>query len=46
MERRNFGDTDLRCSVVGFGTWEMGGTQYGDIDLKAAVRAVDAPQAR
>ncbi|MCE2426297.1 MAG: aldo/keto reductase [Pseudomonadales bacterium] len=41
MEHRNFGDTDLGCSVVGFGTWEMGGTQYGDIDLKAAVRAVE-----
>ena len=41
MEHRNFGNTNLRCSVVGFGTWEMGGTQYGDIDLKAAVRAVE-----
>ena len=41
MEHRNFGNTDLSCSVVGFGTWEMGGTQYGDIDLKAAVRAVE-----
>ncbi|MCY3841178.1 MAG: aldo/keto reductase [Gammaproteobacteria bacterium] len=41
MEHRNFGNTDLNCSVVGFGTWEMGGTQYGDIDLKAVVRAVE-----
>ena len=31
MEHRNFGNTDLKCSVVGFGTWEMGATQYGAI---------------
>jgi len=41
MEQRNFGDTDLKCSVVGFGTWEMGGTQYGEIDLGQAVRTVE-----
>lgn len=41
MEQRNFGDTDLKCSVVGFGTWEMGATQYGDIDIAEAVRAVE-----
>ena len=41
MEERNFGDMDLACSVVGFGTWEMGTTQYGEIDIKDAVRAVE-----
>ena len=41
MEHRNFGDTDLACSAVGFGTWEMGTTQYGEIDIKEAVRAVE-----
>ena len=36
MEHRNFGDTDLSCSVLGFGTWEMSTTQYGEIDVQAA----------
>lgn len=40
MEHRNFGNTDLSCSAVGFGTWEMGTTQYGEIDIQDAVRAV------
>ena len=41
MEQRQFGDSDLSCSAVGFGTWEMGTTQYGDIDIQDAVRAVE-----
>ena len=41
MEHRNFGNTDLSCSAVGFGTWEMGTTQYGEIDISDAVRAVE-----
>ncbi|MDE0006998.1 MAG: aldo/keto reductase [Gammaproteobacteria bacterium] len=41
MEYRNFGHTDLSCSAVGFGTWEMGTTQYGEIDIRQAVRAVE-----
>ncbi len=40
MEHRNFGNTDLSCSALGFGTWEMGTTQYGEIDIRDAVRAV------
>lgn len=40
MEQRTFGNTDLRCSALGFGTWEMGTTQYGDIDIQHAVGAV------
>lgn len=40
MEQRTFGNTDLTCSAIGFGTWEMGTTQYGDIDIEDAVRAV------
>ncbi|HIB89886.1 TPA: aldo/keto reductase [Candidatus Poribacteria bacterium] len=40
VEYRDFGNTDLRCSAVGFGTWEMGTTQYGEIDTQDAVRAV------
>ena len=40
MEQRTFGNTDLTCSALGFGTWELGTTQYGDIDVDEAVRAV------
>ncbi len=42
MEQRRFGDSDLVCSVLGFGTWEMSTTQYGDIDVNEAGRAVNA----
>ena len=40
MEERRFGNTDLTCSALGFGTWELGTTQYGEIDVDEAVRAV------
>ncbi len=40
MEQRQFGNTDLRTSALGFGTWELGTTQYGDIDVDEAVRAI------
>ena len=40
MEDRTFGNTDLSCSALGFGTWEMATTQYGAVDIKEAVRAV------
>jgi aryl-alcohol dehydrogenase-like predicted oxidoreductase len=40
MEQRRFGDSDLVCSALGFGTWEMSTTQYGAIDVGEASRAV------
>ena len=40
METRAFGKTDLSCSAIGFGTWALSTTQYGDIDVAAATRAV------
>lgn len=40
MEQRTFGNTDLTCSAIGFGTWALGTTQYGEIDVDAAVRAI------
>ena len=40
MENRKFGNTDLLCSPVGFGTWEMSTTMYGNIDTNEASRAV------
>ena len=42
MEQRRFGDTDLVCSAIGFGTWEMSTTMYGEIDVSEASRAVHA----
>jgi aryl-alcohol dehydrogenase-like predicted oxidoreductase len=40
MEQRRLGDSSLTVSAVGFGTWEMGGTQYGEIDMTEATNAV------
>ena len=34
MEKRKMGSTDLECTGIGFGTWEMSTTMYGDIDVK------------
>jgi aryl-alcohol dehydrogenase-like predicted oxidoreductase len=42
MEQRRFGDSDLVCSPVGFGTWELSTTEYGAIDVAEASRAVGA----
>ncbi|MBN1399905.1 MAG: aldo/keto reductase [Anaerolineae bacterium] len=42
MEQRRFGNSDLVCSALGFGTWEMSTTQYGEIDVSAASDAVHA----
>jgi len=36
------GNTDLVCSAIGFGTWEMSTTMYGDIDVNEASKAVNA----
>ena len=46
MEYRNFGNSDLKVSVIGFGCWPMGGTQYGatddDEEVAAVHKALDA----
>jgi aryl-alcohol dehydrogenase-like predicted oxidoreductase len=39
MEYRQFGETDLKASAIGFGCWEIGGT-YGRIDESQFRRAV------
>jgi aryl-alcohol dehydrogenase-like predicted oxidoreductase len=39
MEYRQFGQTDLRVSALGFGCWEIAGT-YGSIDETQFARAV------
>ena len=33
MEKRKIGNSDLYCSSIGFGTWEMSSTIYGEIDI-------------
>ena len=40
MEKRYIGSTDLETSPIGFGTWEMSTTMYGDIDVEEASRSV------
>ena len=42
MEQRRIGNTDLVCSALGFGTWEMSTTSYGEIDVDKAISAVSA----
>lgn len=42
MEQRQMGDSGLVCSALGFGTWEMSTTQYGELDVAEASNAVAA----
>jgi len=41
VEQRVFGDSGLVTSALGFGTWALGTTQYGKIDVQEATRALD-----
>lgn len=40
MEYRNFGDSNLKTSVIGFGGWPMGKGHYGSFDEDEVVRAI------
>ncbi|HEU5317479.1 MAG TPA: aldo/keto reductase [Chloroflexota bacterium] len=40
MEYRRMGSSELTVSAIGFGCWELGGTNYGPIDEAAAVAAI------
>lgn len=40
MYQKALGDSGLRCSALGFGTWELSTTQYGEIDVAQASDAV------
>ncbi|MEI9942947.1 MAG: aldo/keto reductase [Chitinophagaceae bacterium] len=45
MEYRNLGETDLKCSVITFGAWAIGGWKWGGTDRNEAVRAIKASYA-
>src|SRR5919198_4836938 len=38
MKRRRFGDTDLEASEIGFGTWALGSTWWGEVSESAGER--------
>jgi aryl-alcohol dehydrogenase-like predicted oxidoreductase len=40
MQYRKMGRSELEVSTIGFGCWEMGGTQYGEVDDGEETRAV------
>jgi aryl-alcohol dehydrogenase-like predicted oxidoreductase len=41
MRLNEFGLTGLKVSALGFGSWPMAGSSYGNIEERAAVAAVD-----
>lgn len=42
MEYRQIGETDLKCSVITFGAWAIGGWKWGGTDRNEAVKAIHA----
>jgi aryl-alcohol dehydrogenase-like predicted oxidoreductase len=40
MDYRRLGSSELTVSAIGFGCWELGGTNYGPIDEAEAVAAI------
>ncbi|HET8523614.1 MAG TPA: aldo/keto reductase [Thermomicrobiales bacterium] len=42
MQYRQFGKSGITTSVIGLGTWPMGGARYGAVDDAEAARAVEA----
>lgn len=40
MEFRKIGETDLKCSVITFGAWAIGGWKWGGSDRDEAVKAI------
>jgi aryl-alcohol dehydrogenase-like predicted oxidoreductase len=42
MEYRQIGETNLKCSVITFGAWAIGGWKWGGTDRGEAVKAIKA----
>ena len=42
MKYRNLGDTNLKCSVITFGAWAIGGWRWGGNDRRESVNAIVA----
>ncbi|HLJ58817.1 MAG TPA: aldo/keto reductase [bacterium] len=42
MELRTFGQSTLRSSAIGLGTWPIGGARYGPSDDRDAIRTIAA----
>jgi len=42
MEYRQLGESDLDVSVVGLGTWGIGGEFFGSVDDQESIRAIQA----
>ncbi len=40
MRTRRFGDTDLEASEIGFGTWALGSTWWGDVSESSGERLI------
>ena len=40
MRTRSFGNTDLRCSEIGFGTWALGSNWWGDVSQDDGVQLI------
>ena len=41
MKYRKLGRTNLSCSVIGFGSWGLGGVAYGPISYKTSKKILD-----
>ena len=42
MRKKRLGNSDLEVSVVGLGTWAIGGDFWGRVDDQASIRAIQA----
>lgn len=42
MEYRQIGETNLKCSVITFGAWAIGGWRWGGTDRAEAIKAIRA----
>jgi aryl-alcohol dehydrogenase-like predicted oxidoreductase len=42
VKQRDFGQSGLKVSEIGLGTWQLGGTEWGDVDEKTALGTLQA----